>query len=502
MVIGGILLNSRHLTNLFAPALQILVTIKYQESVDFAEFILKKVERNIIFWQEGKEHEIIYLGILQLIINQALSKAKKESIEKSLRTVAETLLDMAKGSKVAEKKGKKRKAKMLAGGQQKKRKPTKYLQQVPPKELEMEKYRAEFPATLEEKGIEIALLRTENTLKEYGLASPIQDLVRSPRIGEEESKPPSPDLLHDIHDSFPKTSKREEDLSGQKEDKTMEIESLRVKLEECRIDPGEKNLIAEAFMTGAFVSNELTFLVNMTLMREASYEIHWNPVAWEDPFENLQKAFVDIHEYYLKEFGGAEVYVEKLRDSVMEWHSNKAQMWNQFIEFIQKRIIYWLGPWLGTPHNSEATQGELPGRCNLREVMYNDSVTQKGVASLQDRDYLFAKDIYGKQGGNDKRLFRLSLFGGFFITRRGVGHAGHRGLWGLGRLGCRVVAMGQGSLWVDHRKEGTLGEQSRGDLSLGRQWWRPRGLGRPKLPKKPAKRDEIAKEDCQANTQG
>ena len=58
--------------NLFVLSLCILVVIKYREPVDFVEFIWRKIEWNNIFWQEGKEHEIIYPNLIQLIINKIL----------------------------------------------------------------------------------------------------------------------------------------------------------------------------------------------------------------------------------------------------------------------------------------------------------------------------------------------------------------------------------------------------------------------------------------------
>lgn len=43
--------------------------------------------------------------------------------------------------------------------------------------------------------------------------------------------------------------------------------------------------------------------------------------------------------------------------------------------------IYKLG-WISIPYNSEATRGELPGGCNLREVMYHDTLTQEERGNL------------------------------------------------------------------------------------------------------------------------
>lgn len=72
MVIKCILLSNKHLTNIFVLALRILAAIKYREPVDFAEFVWKRIKKNITFWQEGKEHEIIYPRLIQLLIKNNL----------------------------------------------------------------------------------------------------------------------------------------------------------------------------------------------------------------------------------------------------------------------------------------------------------------------------------------------------------------------------------------------------------------------------------------------
>eukprot|EP01018_Ginkgo_biloba_P001371 Gb_37389 [translate_table: standard] len=101
----------------------------------------------------------------------------------------------------------------------------------------MKRCKAEFVATLEQKHIEIALLRTKDTLREYGLTSPTHDPVRSP-LPKDGGKSQSPNFTHDKSEPFsiPKDLGREEDFSGhpRMEDKTLEIETLRIKLEECR----------------------------------------------------------------------------------------------------------------------------------------------------------------------------------------------------------------------------------------------------------------------------
>eukprot|EP01018_Ginkgo_biloba_P005289 Gb_27620 [translate_table: standard] len=134
--------------------------------------MLKKVERKIIFWQEGKKHEIIYPSILQLIINHVVDKEKKKK---------QKLKDKYKLSKIL--------CKELRA-------------QLEAQELEFEKCIAKFSTTLEEKRIEIALLCIEETLKEYGLTSLLLDTVR-----------------------------RKEDPSGQIENKNIEIEDLKNQLE-------------------------------------------------------------------------------------------------------------------------------------------------------------------------------------------------------------------------------------------------------------------------------
>jgi len=42
----------------------------------------------------------------------------------------------------------------------------------------------------------------------------------------------------------------------------------------------------------------------------------------------------------------------------------------------EHKPVYQIGVWMGIPHNSEATQGELLGGFNLREVMHHNSLAQ------------------------------------------------------------------------------------------------------------------------------
>eukprot|EP01018_Ginkgo_biloba_P018566 Gb_16818 [translate_table: standard] len=165
--------------------------------------------------------------------------------------------------------------------------------------------------------------------------------------------------------------------------------------------PEEKNLLAEAFMIGFLAPKELTFPVNMVmgsvhirafmstlqverwrgeqtikyqnLLKEAPYEIRRNPGDWEVPPLNLEQAFKELHEYFLKEFSGPEAYVEKNRVDVL---GNKIKVFgHQWIGFLyfpspvlqpflkdigENSPIYKTG-WIGIPHNSEAIRGELPG---------------------------------------------------------------------------------------------------------------------------------------------
>eukprot|EP01018_Ginkgo_biloba_P020354 Gb_41509 [translate_table: standard] len=210
--------------------------------------------------------------------------------------------------------------------------------------------------------------------------------------------------------------------------------------------PKEKNLLAEAFMTGFLVSDDLTFPINMvmgsvhirafmsslqserwrgeqitkykSLLKEAPYEMRRNPGDWVLPPPTLERAFKEIHEYYLGELGGPEAYVERLRELVMEWHSNKHELWHKSVAYIQRMnevqkdacLVTWepwrieihvlqrflkdIGEnnlvcktgWLGIPHNSEATRGELPGAQDLRDVMYHNTLTQakrQNLASMR-----------------------------------------------------------------------------------------------------------------------
>eukprot|EP01018_Ginkgo_biloba_P001206 Gb_41328 [translate_table: standard] len=110
-VINAVLLNNWHITSLFAPALRILAAIKYGEPVGFADFMRRRIKRNISLWQEGKEHEIIYPGVLQLLIGQAFSEMKgKAKVGDALEDVAETLLQVARSSQRRGSKKRKRKA--------------------------------------------------------------------------------------------------------------------------------------------------------------------------------------------------------------------------------------------------------------------------------------------------------------------------------------------------------------------------------------------------------
>eukprot|EP01018_Ginkgo_biloba_P028031 Gb_24567 [translate_table: standard] len=156
-------------------------------------------------------------------------------------------------------------------------------------------------------------------------------------------------------------------------------------------------------------------------------------------------AYKDIREYYLKEFCEPEAYVENLRETVVEWHAQKHQLWDRSVDYVQRRMnevgkdayltawepwrteMYsnarnrvdalgnkikavgskWIGTmyypspvlqpflkdigenspiykpgWISIPHNSEATRGELPGGRVLREVMYHNTLTQKERKNL------------------------------------------------------------------------------------------------------------------------
>eukprot|EP01018_Ginkgo_biloba_P001048 Gb_21471 [translate_table: standard] len=427
-VIGGILLNNQHLTNLFGPSLRILAAIKYRELVDFANFILKKIERNIIIWQEGKEHEIIYLGILQLIINQALSGTKrKESVEEPLMEATKTLLDVAEGSQEAERspllgdEGGKSPSpdfmhesfsipKVFEGGED-------ILGQMQDRAVEIETLRRaqekEDIMAQTEKDFEVRIEKTLDIMnsfeKKLTLEVPAKEQVET-RLREMQRLIKV--LQNDITDLVIKLR--------QTEDRLNKVVELGYQLTNCRAP----NCVYAMVFKEGLLRFQLKTMINLG--------------AWEEPLENLQYAFIDIHNIYLKKFGGAIIYVEKLRDSVLEWHAKKQQLWNQAAKSIQRRTnelgkdsfliarepwrldvssnakyradamvnkikaegpnwigtlyypslifqplvknigksspAYQSGIWLGAPHNSEARWGKLPGECNLREVMHHDSL--------------------------------------------------------------------------------------------------------------------------------
>eukprot|EP01018_Ginkgo_biloba_P001416 Gb_31338 [translate_table: standard] len=84
-------------------------------------------------------------------------------------------------------------------------------------------------------------------------------------------------------------------------------EGTFVKLYEVA-DPEEKNLLAEMFW--------------QMLQKQASYDIQKNLGQGPKLGENLQ-AFIDMHELYLKDFGGAKPYLQKLKGSIADRQSKK-----------------------------------------------------------------------------------------------------------------------------------------------------------------------------------
>eukprot|EP01018_Ginkgo_biloba_P028694 Gb_34260 [translate_table: standard] len=137
-----------------------------------------------------------------------------------------------------------------------------------------------------------------------------------------------------------------------------------VKLYEAA-DPEKKNLLAKMFLAGAIVPEDRTFPINMVmesvhirafmstlqnekwrgdqlrqyqmLQRNSAYDIQRNPGQGPEMGENVQ-AFLEMHELYLKDFRGAEGYLQKLKGSLVEWQTQKRQLWDQSVTPVEQRI--------------------------------------------------------------------------------------------------------------------------------------------------------------------
>lgn len=235
MVINVVLLNNRHITSLFASALRILAAIKYGELVDFADF-MRRIERNISLWQEGKEHEIIYPGLLQLLIGQAFSERKgKARVEDSLEDAAETLLQVAGGSQG----GAHRKRKRGALAKKELFKPLKNCPrqrgtsklQKRYKKLKMYSQRLKEKiqlqaAELKEKRIEMSLFWIVEVLRSQGLESP----VSPSETGNEPGESSIPELQIGPSLAFNEQSRRVTPSISEK-DQQVEMQALQIERE-------------------------------------------------------------------------------------------------------------------------------------------------------------------------------------------------------------------------------------------------------------------------------
>eukprot|EP01018_Ginkgo_biloba_P028604 Gb_32874 [translate_table: standard] len=447
-VVNAVLLNNQHITSLFAPALRILAAIKYGELVDFPDFMKKRIERNIILWQEGKEYEIIYPGNLggnpleggSKFSRREVEKEERESsydreiekikaqaeelkekrVEMALLRTEEVLRRQGLGSPTCLSETRKDLGESLTPElpidssfvlhepDRRKTSPTSKKDQqdeIRALQNKLEEARVHFEEQikLREKNVkllqgrvsileeelqvrrqesiewvcmfqiveqaEVKIQELEFVGKKLIIGAPTDEQLEkqvedykerldatkeaiSEMVGEEEKLRAK---LEELEEITPKTvlptAKIPINLANHQND----IRNLRVKLRgtedglekavelgfqiaDCRapsfVDPNEKNLIAEMFLTGAFALEDRTFPVNM---REVPYEIRGNLGQGPKLGENLQ-AFIDLHEHYLKDFRGAEVYLQKLKDSVAEWHSKKQQLWDQSVNPIEQRI--------------------------------------------------------------------------------------------------------------------------------------------------------------------
>eukprot|EP01018_Ginkgo_biloba_P005200 Gb_06423 [translate_table: standard] len=196
---------------------------------------------------------------------------------------------------------------------------------------------------LEEKRIEIALLRTEHTLREYRLTLPPLDAAGSSKLGER-GRTLSPDTLYDNPDvtSLVDDEGRhsEEKLVAEapvKEHNKIQLQEahrfikilkghLKAKKENNkRLEEKDKDHIERLKAVKDAICNMAKVLIEDAPAVEipvdlsdprAPYEMRHNLDDWEIPPVNLKEAFKEIHEYYPKELGRPKVYVEKLREKM------------------------------------------------------------------------------------------------------------------------------------------------------------------------------------------
>eukprot|EP01018_Ginkgo_biloba_P038562 Gb_09909 [translate_table: standard] len=320
-IIGGNLLNNAHLTNMFVLALRLLLAIRNKEPIDYVDFTMKRIEKNTIAWQEGKEHEIIYPSMLQLIINQTMDDAEGAGPSKLIEVEAtETLLVESF---------------------------EKQLTQAGPKREKVEiRYRKsqQLMRTLQN---HLKIERAHNTKLEEKLNDykgkldaadeAINELVVEKKNLQKESNDVA--LIFQI-----KIRQLEDGLN-----KAVEV---RYQLADCR---------APSITYAIDLQGEVAQMKeSQTLLKEATYEIRKNlrdVGRVEDPIQ--QKIDEISHDNFL-------VAREPWR---MEVYRNATHRSERLTERIKAT-----GPkWIGT---IEETQGELPRGLNLREVMYRNSIAQ------------------------------------------------------------------------------------------------------------------------------
>eukprot|EP01018_Ginkgo_biloba_P034550 Gb_35429 [translate_table: standard] len=266
------------------------------------------------------------------------------------------------------------------------------MRQLEERRLELERSRTEFVEALEEKWMEIARLQIEDVLRDYNFMSPTHDPIRSPLVAGEGGESQFFDFVHSMYEfhSFPlneETLGRGESsvVQPQEDDRISEIENLKKLKEEeeyrVQLEKGITNKDNEHWRGEQMRQYQ-------DLLQKTPYQICRNTGMWPEQVGNFPKAVMEIHEYYLKELRGLEEYLKKLKFSVVEWCrvsalANKIKVvgssWigtmyfpspilQPFLKDIGKpNPVYQTELWLGFPHNSEATRGELLGGHDLQE---------------------------------------------------------------------------------------------------------------------------------------
>eukprot|EP01018_Ginkgo_biloba_P031511 Gb_22862 [translate_table: standard] len=296
---------------------RLLLAIRYKESVDYVDFMMKRIKKNIIAWQEGKGHEIIYPSMLQLIINWALvdveggRPCKINEVE-----VVETLLGVAEWAQEGKGRMRKRREEQLPINNKKK----KVAKGGKPFSL------IEFVEALEKKLVEIAELRTEDVLRDYGLMSPSHDPIRSPSLAGKGGAFVPDDL------TFP-------------------------------VNMVMGNVHLRAFMY--MLQNEHWWGEQMkeyqTLLKEAPYEMRRNPGMWEEAKYDFFKVEGPVQQRIEEITCGSFLVsrepwrMEAYRDAM-----------HRFDRLVDRAQVDWNDVF--SPYYSSATQGELLGGLNLWEL--------------------------------------------------------------------------------------------------------------------------------------